>query len=229
MNKAWKLVLTLTAMLAAGCGEGAVAPPNQAADTHLIGGGSSASLSGTDTLRFSFYIDPSRTVSYSLGQGNSISFPAHSLCDLSSTYGPTEWDQPCALATRSVNISTKAWLDRTGHPHIDFSPSVRFVPSVNPADWVILTFGDAWAAQDPLYNIFYCVTGNTTRCVNEATTDPSLATLRDPITGRIYRRVKHFSGYMVGADGCDPSDPSCTPPDSGAFNRIGLTRSGTEH
>ena len=92
------------------------------------------------------------------------------------------------------------------------------------------TFGDQAASQDAFYNILYCAStsANYKRCIDESKTDPSVATLRDPLTGRVYRRVKHFSGYTVGADGCDPTDPTCAGGD-GAFDRIGLNHSGNEH
>lgn len=227
MNKATKLVVALTAMLAAGCTDAALAPSSQAPETSMVGGGSNAALTGFDTLRFQFQIDPSRATTYWLGKGNSISFPAHSLCDLKSSYGPTEWDSPCAAATRPVTITARAWLDDSGHPRIDFNPSVRFVPSANPANWVILAFRDQKASQDEFYNILYCVTANAKKCTNEALVDPSLASLRDSGTGRVYRRVKHFSGYYVTADGCDPSDPNCGS--TGAFERSGPKTSSSQH
>src|SRR6476620_4069488 len=100
MNKAIKTVLTLTAMLAAGCSEGTVAPRGQSSEATISGGGSSAALTSVDTFRFSFVIDPSRTLSYSLGQGNQITFPAGSLCDpVTSSYGMGEWDKACPVAT----------------------------------------------------------------------------------------------------------------------------------
>ena len=232
MNKAMKLILTLTAMLAAGCGEANLAPSSQEMvqqDQTAPGGGSTANLAGFDTVRFSFQFDPSRANSFSLGQGNNISFPAHSLCATTSSYGPTEWDKPCTAATSPVTFTVKAWLDKTNHPRIDFKPSVRFVPSTNPANWVMLSFTDKYAAANPLFNILYCANG-AAKCVNEVLTDPTLATLRDPVTGRVYRRVKHFSGYTITTDGCDPSvDPDCPSGDGGGFNRVGLKLSGSEH
>jgi len=214
MNKAIKTVLALTAMLAAGCSEGAVAPHTES--TSGVGitgaGGSTATLTGFDTLRFSFVIDPYHTMAYYLGAGNSIVFPAGSLCDPNrSTYGAGQWDQPCPLATSSVTVNTKAWLDKNGLAHVDFDKAVRFVPTLNPAGWVMLTLTDYGSASNPWTNILYCHTGLGTGCINEALTDPTVATIKDPVTGRLVRRVKHFSGYsIVVGDGCDPTqDPSC--------------------
>jgi len=103
MNRVMKTVLTLTAMLAAGCSDGSMAPTSQAPTANVSGGGSSAALTGTDTLRFGFVIDPSRNITYNLGAGNAITFPQGSLCDpYTSSYGPTEWDQPCDVASRAL-------------------------------------------------------------------------------------------------------------------------------
>src|SRR5437764_4526430 len=96
MNKVLTTVLTLTAMLAAGCSDGTVAPKSQASNAPAMNGGFSGSLSGWDTARFNFTIDPHYTLTYQLGAGNSITFPAGSLCDPStSSYGMGEWDKPC--------------------------------------------------------------------------------------------------------------------------------------
>jgi hypothetical protein len=221
MNKAMKTVLMLTAMLAAGCSEGTVAPRADApSDQNITGGGSTASVTGTDTLRFAFAIDPSRTITYYLGAGNTITFPAHSLCDpKTSTYGTGQWDKPCNLATQALTVNTKAWLDRNWLLHVDFDKQIRFVPTSNPAGWVMLSLTDYGSVINPLAQIKYCHSSNGTGCINEALTDPTLATIKDPLTGRLTRRVKHFSGYSITAGGdCDPmNDPGC---DSGSMTRV---------
>ncbi len=223
MNKAITTVLALTAMLAAGCSDNTVAPRSESSsDTGLIGGGATAALTGFDTLRFSFVIDPSRSTYYYLGSGNSITFPARSLCDpVKSTYGNGEWDKPCPLATSPVTVNTKAWLDDQGYAHVDFERSVRFVPTANPAGWVILTLTDFGASANPWAQILYCRNASSTKCINEAKLDPTLATIKNPVTGQLTRRVKHFSGYSITAgDGCDPSVDSCDGGSEGAFARV---------
>src|SRR5262249_10160080 len=57
---------------------------------------------------------------------------------------------------------------------------------------------DREAALDLSMHILYCAT-TTTPCVNEALTDPTLVTNHDPVTGKVWRRIKHFSGYNVAA------------------------------
>jgi len=227
MKKASKIVLLLGAASLAACSDSTGVPsaPNApSASASVQGGGSEASLTMLDTLRFSFTIDPSRNTFYSLGYGNSIYFPAGSLCDLSSTYGPTEWDQPCAVSKQAVLVNAKAWLDRRGNPRVDFDKHLRFVPSNDPSHWVMLTF-TAWSAMlGANSTILYCpqVTGGV--CIDEAKTDPTLATVKDPVTGMMKRRLKHFSGYNVfSGQPCDPSpdDPDCIDDGNGLMNRVG--------
>jgi hypothetical protein len=217
MNKAIKTVLSLTAMLAAGCSDSTVAPKaSSIVDSTIPGGGATAALTGTDTLRFSFVIDPSRTMYYYLGAGNSITFPAGSLCDpYRSTYGVGQWDRWCPAATYPVTIKTKAWLDRYGQPHLDFDRHVRFVPSSNPADWVMLTLSDYGSGINPWSNIAYCASEHQSSCIDESKTDPSVATVTNPYTGKLTRRIKHFSGYSLTSGREESSET--------AFSRIGLS------
>jgi hypothetical protein len=198
MNRITKLLLSLTAMLAAGCSDSTVAPKAaSSSDVTIPGGGSNATLTGSDTIRFTFVIDPSRTITYDLGAGNSIVFPAHSLCDLSSSYGIDQWDKPCVSATSAVTVYTKAWLDAQGFAHVDFDKHIRFVPTSNPAGWVMLSLYDYGAYTTPWTKIYYCPTTSSSSCFDESLTDPTVATVKDPVTGKLIRRVKHFSGYSL--------------------------------
>jgi hypothetical protein len=221
MNRVMKTVLTLTAMLAAGCSDGTMAPKSAAPEANVSGGGSTAALTGSDTLRFSFVIDPARNISYNLGAGNSIVFPQGSLCDpYTSSYGPTEWDAPCSVASAPLVENAKAWLDAKGHPHIDFNPAIRFVPSMNPLKWVKISFTDYSASWYASSSILYCAQVGTA-CTDESKLDPTMLTVRDPISGRLTRRIKHFSGYSIttGAECYDTSDPDCVDNGRG-FNKI---------
>jgi hypothetical protein len=202
--------LLAIAMLFAACSENSMAPrtpASQSTDTFVYGGGATADLSSSDTLTFSITIDPWRNTYYDLGSGNSITFPAGSVCDPNkSSYGAGEWDKPCIALTRPLTITVLAWQDRYGHPRVDFSPHVRFVPSSDSRQWVKITFSDLQASLDFTFNILYCPTTSSS-CKDESKTDPTLVTYRDPITHKLTRRIKHFSGYNVAA-GDDGSDTS---------------------
>jgi hypothetical protein len=230
MNKAMRTVLAVTAMLAAGCQDNAVAPRADGVDQSVVsGGGFAGALTSTDTSRFDIVIDPSRSMTYQLGADNSLTFPANSLCDPThSSYGPTEWDKPCAVAKTTTTIHVKAWMDREGNPRTDFSPNVRFVPSKDQSKWVMLAFADADGGRhaDKTGSIVYCpdLTKHHAKCEDEAKTDPTLVTFRDPATKQLRRRIKHFSGYSITTgEPCDPSpeDPDCVDDGRGGFmNRI---------
>ena len=209
MNSMGKLALLGCAALVAACSDSVAprsasggAPAMDAPETGVAlmsRGGLKKPLTQTDTDRFSITIDPSSTTSYVLGAGNVLTFPAGSVCDPArSSYGDGEWDKPCAAAQTAITVTVKAWLDGTGHPQTDFSPNLRFVPSNLPSHWVEISFGDSRAAFDPKSAILYCRDPHA-KCIDEARKDPSLATRRDPLTGKVMRRIKHFSGYLVGA------------------------------
>jgi hypothetical protein len=193
-----------TALIALGtifiAGAGARSPGAVLIDAgRLVGGGVTTPLSRGDTTAFSITIDPWRATSYDLGAGNAIEFPAGSVCDPDhTTYGSTEWDKPCAAARRPVTVSVKAWLDAAGHPSIDFSPNIRFVPSALPAGWVNLTFADERAAFDAAFEILTCRSAGE-QCNLESTQDSTLETRRNAVTRKVTRRIKHFSGYSVAA------------------------------
>jgi len=198
MIKAIKTAFVVLVVTAAACSD-AVAPRTGSPGPVSAGHGVTTALSATDTTRFNLTIDAWRGTTYSLGAGNSIQFPAGSVCDpAKSTYGPTEWDKPCTAARNSVTVTAKAWLDGQGHPRVDFTPDLRFVPSQLPTGWVTVTFADSAASRDPGYTILYCKRA-LSRCVDESTTDATLATARNPLMGQVTRRIKHVSGYLVAS------------------------------
>ena len=200
MNKVSKIALVSLAVALAACSDGLVAPQSETPTAEVVnGGGSLLALTGTDTLRFNITIDPSHDTYADLGYGNSISFPDHTLCDPNkSSYGVGEWDKPCTLAYWPVTVPVKAWLDATGHPRTDFGRELRFAPSSYSQNWVKITFGDLSASYDLTMSILYCRTPTST-CVNEALTDPTLLTTHSPWSGKVTRRIKHFSGYNIAA------------------------------
>ena len=206
------VVLVLIAGLAA-CSDGAVSPKN-AATQNISGNGALATLTRTDTVRFSFVVNPAVNSSFYLGAGNSVRFPAGAVCDPTSSYGPSEWDNDCTPATAPITINASAWLDPvTGNPRVDFANHLRFVPSADPLRWVTLAFTDVSAALNPSSDILYCTTAYS-QCVSELSGDATLITVKNPVTGLVTRRIKHFSGYLLGSgDDCD----TCS--EGGAFNR----------
>jgi hypothetical protein len=163
---------------------------------------SSSTTNGVTTSRIK--IDPRVNVSF--GDASSmVNIPANSICDPGkSGYGPAFWDAPCAAAKNMLTFTVKSWTDANGRSRVEFTPDVRFAPG----KMVGLYIKDATALDAANAAIKWCLNGNQ-GCVDESLTDASLATQRDRTSGYLFRRVKHFSGYMVSVgltdDGSDGS------------------------
>jgi hypothetical protein len=152
-----------------------------------------------DTLVARFTIHPRGRATYLLGRGHLVTIPSGVTCDPElSSYGPGTWDDPCPAAAEPITVTARTWNDESGRPHVDFAPHLRFAPTDDPARMAWLSLYDREAASDPSARILFCEE-NLAECVDEALSDPSLATLRDPFSGYVYRRIKHFSGYNMAA------------------------------
>ncbi|HKO14645.1 MAG TPA: hypothetical protein VJU87_00300 [Gemmatimonadaceae bacterium] len=144
-------------------------------------------------------VDPQASRTYAFGD-NWVYFPAHAICDpATSGYGPAYWDAPCTPLNRPFTIHVK-WSPEGGHSFVEFSPDLRFAPSNNRFQWVILSLRDQQDLRGSDYNILYNPTGDEDGLwVNEAAADPTLRPHIDYAQKTVYRRVKHFSGYMLSA------------------------------
>lgn len=166
--------------------------------THTVTTGSgtvtTASSTGTngDTARVTLSISPTTTATFQVNV-HRVFITAGSICDpATSGYGVGTWDRPCTPAKTTVRVTAKAWTNKSGHPVVVFSPDLRFVPG--KVNTIRLLDRNAAAQQvDPLT---WCPTG-TTACVNEAQSDPTLATVYTS-DGYASRRIKHFSGFTMG-------------------------------
>ena len=122
-----------------------------------------------------------------------INIPAGAICELGSGYGSTEWDNPCTPMLGSVVITAIVLQDSDGRPYIDFQPAMRFSPTKE----VMLFFYTGFMSDNTIPVVKYCNT--LAYCYDESLSDPSVKPFRignSPILGR---RLKHFSGYMIGA------------------------------
>lgn len=139
-------------------------------------------------------INPNVSQGYNVGGVHGIWFPAGSVCDPStSSYGPGTWEDDCTPATQPITLTATTWVDSAGFPFVDFQPALRFAPSKSV---VLYMFTTALPASYEPTAIFYC--RDDAQCDDEAQADPSLTTYYDPMRGVFFRRVKHFSGYVVG-------------------------------
>jgi hypothetical protein len=191
----------------AGCRDGVVSPsgsrmkaPGLAAPAPMSlapQGRPNLALSGDlpDSTAVDFYVGPNGGIFYT---GNhAVVFPAGSVCDPASSYGPGTWDAPCA--TLQSPIKVHAEVRRSGGATaVDFTPALRFVPSSSPSRWVWLLIytPDARGATGDLsrFNILYAPTLGATR-IDETADDSSLRTYVDTFSGISLRRLKHFSAY----------------------------------
>jgi hypothetical protein len=138
---------------------------------------------------------------------HAVVFPARSICDpASSSYGEGQWDAPCTPLKRPLTITARL-STANGVRAVDFSPSLRFVPSANPARWVwIFMYTPEARGADNLssFNILFSPSLGATP-VNDVAEDVTLRTYVDTQSGMSYRRIKHFSGYLVTAGFADQS------------------------
>jgi hypothetical protein len=140
-------------------------------------------------------IDPTQRNDLHFGQ-HTLSLPANSVCSLEgSGYGLPTFDQPCTAATQPIEIRATVSTDAQGHPRIDLQPEMRF----DPAKTAVLTtdVGRAALLSAANWRIFYCSGAGRQWCVDESWYDPSLTTHVDLERGLVYRRIKHFSGYLT--------------------------------
>jgi len=163
--------------------------------------GAKTTLSGGDTDNvLTFTVDPNVSRTYAFGE-NWVYFPARSICDPSTSgYGIGTWDTPCTALRQPVEI-TVHWSNKGGHAYARFSPDLRFAPADarSIARWVILSLHDHKRIRElGDYNILYDA-GGSLGLIDESLTDKTLRAWIDPVHNSVFRRVKHFSGYMVAA------------------------------
>lgn len=163
-------------------------------------------LGPTDEKIKTFMVDPKASKTYAFGK-DWIYFPAHSICDpATSGYGLDLWDTPCTPLDKPIQI-TVHWSARGGHAFVHFSPELRFVPADahSTSNWVVLSLHDhRELLEQDAYSILYNPDGTNT-WIDESLTDPTLCAWIDLAHNSVYRRVKHFSGYLVSAAYSDNS------------------------
>ena len=195
VTRALRAGVAFAALALAACSDATSAPA--APETSLRPEGPRLTVATTSVTTAVLY--PTYDNVYISAEGHRITIPANSICKVGvSGYGTGTWDKPCATATAPIVFTIKSTTDRAGRPRIDIEPDVRF----SPGKTVTASFVDAAAAAKFNSLIAYCH-GLNGACVDEAKHDPSLQTYTDRATGRVTRRLKHFSGYtvIVGFDG----------------------------
>lgn len=222
--------------LAVACRDSVIAPPRSATSLSAAAPSSlSSSGSKNRTLLGTIELSPNGGT-YHVGDFD-IVMPAGAVCEPATTkYGARYWDDDCAPTRRQITVNVIA-KTQGKQVSVDFQPDLRFRPS---AGWVVIqtsAYRDLLTSSDvrgrsstsPFFQnfaILYVPTGGKSR-IDEAgsTGDASLATHVDLRTGLVWRRVKHFSGFLVSAgQKCDPAltgDTAC-PVDDGGLGGAGV-------
>jgi hypothetical protein len=160
----------------------------------------SRALYGVSDGVYTMSFDPSQDQSFNLGL-NHLELPANAVCNLAdSSYGPDYWNDACTPQTDSVTITVTITGAETDKPRIDFQPAMRFSPDANVQLFMFApnaSLSDSW-------KLGYCNDENV--CVDESVADSALQSYVDHAASVVFRRIKHFSGYIV-VDGIEvPQD-----------------------
>ncbi|HET7457675.1 MAG TPA: hypothetical protein VFJ74_08460 [Gemmatimonadaceae bacterium] len=202
-RRGWRLAATTVLLTVACNGDRSLATPEGSLGTarpalNLVFSGTTTQVG--DTLVTQFAVDNADTTKVQLFNTTNVKFTPNSVCDLASSYGPGEWDQPCTPNVGPVVITAKGWHDENGQPRVDFQPHLRFNPA---ASAVVLSFRDEYGTGAAL-RIDYC--NDAGLCYDESQADPSLVTRYNSASRKYHRRIKHFSGYNISTGNAALSD-----------------------
>lgn len=200
------LVLAMSGVVVASsaCSTDATSPLPLAAPegAGLSKGSSNLQAAPYDAARnddYVFTIDPRRDNYLTFGD-HSLWLPANSVCDpATSGYGIGTWDLACSPLATSITITANVRSTSGGLPRVDFEPAIRFNP--DRAAYLTFTVNGRRAKDAAEMRILYCPTSASKDCVDEALADPSLETVLNRPMKMVYRRIKHFSGYLVAERG----------------------------
>jgi hypothetical protein len=188
---------------------GALTGPASARPTFDYSGGHGVGTEGTE---FTVGADGG---SFSVNGAFSVNFPANSVCDPAvSDYAA--WGTNCPTLKDNITIQAQLRVTSSGLT-VDFTPQLRFSPLAGPVTIStdlfakVLTANASYFATNPdaleFLAINYVPTITATPVADFAT-NPALITHVDLSSGRVWRVVQHFSGYLIGAGTqCDPTTP----------------------
>ena len=230
-RKSLLLLVGAAAALAVACRD-AVAPTRSASPLSASASPSfsKGGFNSNRTLLGTLELSPNGGI-YHVGDFD-IVVPAGAVCDPETTkYGVKHWDDDCAPATRTITVNVVAKRHARG-VSVDFQPDLRFRPSAGAVTIQTSAFNSLLTSNSvrqlsPNSSFFqglailYVPTGGASQ-IDEvrSTGDASMVTHVDLRTGIVWRRVKHFSGYMVTAGYSCPSvgvDGTCNVDDPGSI------------
>jgi len=194
------LTLVAAGVMLAGCSGESTAPKavktasSQSRVSPFVPTAAAKALIGVTDGSYQFTVDPSQDQSVNLGP-NYLSIPANAICDIAtSSYGVEHWNETCEPQTEPVQITAVVRDADSDHPSIDFYPAMRFSPDKNVSLFIYVPTGmDSFQKN---WIMKYCADGATT-CADESLTDADLASYADTDNKVVFRRIKHFSGYLI--------------------------------
>lgn len=218
----------LSLLIVVGCGDSSTAPSATA----------NRGLAAADAPRFdfsaggvfgdqvtSFTLTPNGGT-YNVAGLYTLNFPANSVCNPArSTYGDGTWYTDCSTLQSGESIAVQARLRLTGNGlAVDFTPELRFNPNTNVTISTdifapLIRFNSGYfsahhSALSFLAMPFASTLGGAS--IADYATDANLATHVGLSSGRVWRRILHFSGYLLSnGDPCKPSPllPDCVEVD----------------
>ena len=188
--------LALMGMLLAGCAGDTVAPraiqrTSQLRTSPFVPTDAQKALVGVSDGTYTFQVDPAKDQLLTVG-GSGLWIPGKAVCELnSSSYGMGHWDETCVAQKDKFTITAVVRNAASDHPSIDFEPALRFSPDKKAYLYMFVTND---ATLDASRVVKYC---NANGCVDESINDSSLASSVDLTNRLVFRRIKHFSGYVV--------------------------------
>lgn len=196
-------ILATTSVMLAACAGDATAPVaptlrTQARTSPFVPTDAQRAMIGATDGTYTFNINPSQSQTLQLG-ASGLYIPAGAICDVNaSSYGIGTWNDACTPQRSSMTITAVVRNAATDHPSVEFQPALRFAPSKQV--WLYMAVSNQ-ATLDATKVLFYC---NETSCMDESQTDSDLTSYVDARNFMVYRRIKHFSGYVVAEFSAGP-------------------------
>jgi hypothetical protein len=184
-------------LLLVGCARDTTAPnvaasrPSELRTSPFVPTAAQRALVGVSDGTYRFTVNPGQSQSLSLG-ASGLYLPANAICSLASSgYGASRWNDDCAPETSPVTITAIVTNAATDHPSVDFQPAMRFNPRTSVYLYLAVT---NQATLDATKVMKYC---NASGCTDESLMDRDLRSYVDVWNKMVFRRIKHFSGYVV--------------------------------
>ena len=200
-----RFALLVGAMFLGACAGESTAPAASSrpraveATSMFVPSASAKALIGVVDGTYAVTFNPMQNQSFSLGP-NHLDIPAGAVCNLlTSGYGADYWNRPCTPQTLPVTLTVVIKNSQSAHPEVQFFPAMRF----NPTKTVQLFMYAPHVSRDDAKNWLMFYSPDKGGKIDESLKDSDLTTYIDYTHSVLFRRVKHFSGYVVAENSED--------------------------